>query len=132
MKDNIRIATLVRLAEAYVNNIDQKLFNTKSKQGIKNHIYKITENLTKGRFRDDNWSNVRKVFDAVEEAGFNINWGAENGGYSPDGMRKTYQFTIDFTNAFGTDFTFSGQLICSFCGPMNDPTSVYDMIFQIF
>lgn len=132
MQDNVKIARLVRLIEAHVNDIDQKLFNTKSKQGIKKYIYTITEELTKGRFRDDNWSNVRKVFNAIADAGFEISWGAKNGGYSPDGTMKTYQFTINFTNAFGTDFVFEGQLICSFCGPTNNPHSVYDMAFQIF
>lgn len=129
--ENKKIAKLIRLAEMNMN-IDPKLLKIKSKQGLKAYIYRITDKLTRGAFKDNDWSNVKKVFEVIDKAGLDINWWVENGGYSPDGTRKTYQFEINFKNEYGTKFNFKGQLICSLFGTLSDPTERYDMIFQIF
>ena len=135
--NNIKIAKqLIKLAKDLIANheyeLDNKLYVMKSKTGVKNYIYKYVEKYTKGKFRDEDWSNVKAVFDKIHELGVNLNWYVENGGYSLDGMSKTYKFDIDFINQYGKEIKLSGQLICCFCGTVEDPKSAYDMIFQIF
>lgn len=137
MKQNIKIAKeLVKLAKKIIANneyqLDYKLMKLKSKFGIKNYIYNYVDNFTKGKFRDEDWSNVKRVFDKINELGVNLNWYVEDGGYSLDGMSKTYKFDIDFINQYDNEIKLKGQLICSFCGTVEDPKSQYDMIFQIF
>jgi hypothetical protein len=129
-KSLIKLAKDLLASNAY--ELDEKLSALKSKQGIKNYIYKNVEKYTKGRFRDEDWSNVKIVFDKINELGVNLNWYVEDGGYSLDGMSKTYKFDIDFINKYNQEIKLNGQLICSFCGTVEDPKSVYDMIFQIF
>lgn len=141
MNKNIRIAKeLIKLAKYIVSNnffnkqniIDPKLYKMKTKNGIKNYISHSIDKLIKGHFKDENWSNVKKVFDAISNLGVNLNWYVENGGYSHDLSSKTYKFDISFINFQGKEFQFNGQLICCFCGTVEDPMSTYDMIFQIF
>jgi exonuclease III len=135
--NNIKIAKeLIKLAKDLIANneyeLNVKLSTMKSKQGVKNYIRNYVDNVTKGKFRDEDWSNVKKVFDKIKELGVNLNWYVENGGYSLDGMSKTYKFDIDFENVYNQEIKLSGQLICCFCGIVEDPKSAYDMIFQIF
>lgn len=130
--NNKRIAELIRLAEIHVNEMDPKLYGTKSKIGVRNYIYKITDPFVKGKFSDENWSGVKSVFDVIAKRGLDINWWVENGGYASDRMSKSYQFEINFENMYGTKFKFRGQLMCCFCGSVQDPMSRYDMIFQIY
>jgi exonuclease III len=135
--NNIKIAKeLIKLAKDLIANneyeLNVKLSTMKSKQGVKNYIRNYVDNVTKGKFRDEDWSNVKKVFDKIKELGVNLNWYVENGGYSLDGMSKTYKFDIDFENVYNQEIKLSGQLICCFCGTVEDPKSAYDMIFQIF
>ena len=137
MNKNIQIAKeLIKLAKHIIsnnqNNIDQKLYKMKTKNGIKNYIYHSVDRLVKGHFKDENWSNVKKVFDAISDLGVNLNWYVENGGYSYDLSSKTYKFDINFVNFQEKEFQFHGQLICCFCGTVEDPMSTYDMVFQIF
>lgn len=135
--NNIKIAKeLIKLAKNLIANneyeLNVKLSTMKSKQGAKNYIRNYVDNVTKGKFRDEDWSNVKKVFDKIKQLGVNLNWYVENGGYSLDGMSKTYKFDIDFENVYNQEIKLSGQLICCFCGTVEDPKSAYDMIFQIF
>ena len=135
--NNIKVAKeLIKLAKSLMANdeyeLDVKLSSLKSIQGIKNYIRNYVDDVTKGKFRDEDWSNVKRVFDRIKELGVNLEWGVENGGYSLDGMSKTYKFNIDFINQYGKEIKLNGQLICCFCGTVEDPKSAYDMIFQIF
>ena len=135
--NKIKIAKeLIKLAKNLIANneyeLNVKLSTMKSKQGVKNYIRNYVDNVTKGKFRDEDWSNVKKVFDKIKELGVNLNWYVENGGYSLDGMSKTYKFDIDFENVYNQEIKLSGQLICCFCGTVEDPKSAYDMIFQFF
>ena len=137
MKQNIKLAKeLIKLAKNLIAfdqiELNEKLFKLKSKQGIKNYIHDYVYDITKGHFRDEDWSNVKKVFDRIKQLGVNLNWYVQNGGYSLDGMSKTYKFDIDFINKDNKEIKLNGQLVCCFCGPVQDPKSVYDMVFQIF
>ena len=121
---------IIRLAQQ-IKELDVKLYNMKSKQGVKNYIYKKIHPLTKGFFNDTDWSNVQKVFDAVYDLGVDFTWWVKDGGY--EGFQcKKYNFNIKFTNIEGKTFDFDGLLTCSFCGTVDDPMSRYDMIFQLF
>lgn len=123
---------ITRLAQLLSKKRDQKLFNLKSKSAIKNYIYKVTEPLTKGIFRDENWSNVMRVFNAINDLGVDFDWWVENGGYSVDGSRKEYMFRITLVNTQQKKFEIDGCLTCAFCGTVDDPKNAYDMVFQLF
>lgn len=112
--------------------LNEKIYNTKTKQGITSLIHKYIDPHTKGLFYDTAWENVFKVQNALDNLGINVIWNVINGGYSPDGSSKTYKFEFDVTNFQGKTFNISGQLICCSAGPVDNPWSCYDMIFQIF
>ena len=135
--DRIKTAkSLIKLAKQLLAEqdymLDKKLSTMKSIQGIKNYIRNYVDDLVRGHFKDDDWRNVRNVFDKIKTLGVHVVYGATNGGYSVDGMSKTYDFEIDFINAYNKEIKINGQLTCCFCGSVEDPKSVYDMIFQIF
>ena len=137
MNKNIKIAKeLIAIAKTLLNKhgieIDEKLYNIKTKQGAKNYIRNSINNLIKGHFKDQDWSHVKNVFDAINMLGVNLNWYVEKGGYAIDQSSKTYKFDIEYTNVYGEQMKFKGQLICCFCGTVDDPMSQYDMVFQIF
>jgi len=69
--NNIKIAKeLIKLAKNLIANneyeLNVKLSTMKSKQGAKNYIRNYVDNVTKGKFRDEDWSNVKKVFDKIK------------------------------------------------------------------
>ena len=116
-------------------NIDQKLFNCKNKKQAINYIYKKVGHLTTGFFRDDNWSSVTKVFDAINALGCKFNREVKNGGYhdvkSPSGevtsKYKQYDLTISFVNADDKQIKIIGQLIATAAGDTENWFSRYDM-----
>ena len=137
--DKVRIAKeLAILANSLVaKQLDNKLYNAKSKQTAKNIIYRNIENLTKGIFRDQNWSNVRRIWNRLEQLGLEVNVEVKNGGYFNDRMTKEvsgkkYYFDFEYVNIEGKNFRFQGELICSFCGTVEDPMSAYDISFIIY
>lgn len=128
---------LLRIAKNIGTNLDNKLFNSKSKQRAKNIIYDNISDLTKGIFRDQNWSNVRKVWQRLQRLGLYVNVEVRNGGYFRDRMTgeisgKRYNFDFEYQNVDGKTFKFEGELICSFCGTVEDPMSAYDISFIIY
>lgn len=128
---------LLRIAKNIGTNLDIKLFNSKSKQRAKNIIYDNISDLTKGIFRDQNWSNVRKVWERLQRLGLYVNVEVRNGGYFRDRMTgeisgKRYNFDFEYQNVDGKAFKFEGELICSFCGTVEEPMSAYDISFIIY
>lgn len=115
--------------------IDEGLFNCKTKQAAIRYIYKKVNHLTTGFFHDDNWSNVMKVFDNISALGCNFNWEVKNGGYhdvkNPSGevtsKYKQYDLTISFTNVNDKQIKIIGQLIATAAGDTEDWFSKYDM-----
>ena len=137
MENNIQ-KKIIKIAKRIISSqVDQKLFNKKTKQNAKNYIYKQVQLLTRGFFRDEDWSNVRKVWEKIESLGVDLDVEVKNGGYFNDRTTgkiagKTYHFNIHFQNIQGKQFDLPGELICSFCGTVDDPMSVYDMAFIIY
>ena len=73
----IKIANIINAND----NLDEKLFNAKTKQTAIRYIYKTVNHLITGFFHDDNWSNVMKVFDAIKTLGVDLDWSVKDGGY---------------------------------------------------
>ena len=121
---------LIKIAKELL--LDEKLFKLKGKSSARNYIRNKIDPYIRGMFRDDDWRHVKKVFEEIKELGVDLDWWVDNGGYSSDGMSKTYQFKIEYKNIYNNQMILRGQLICSFCGTIEDPRSVYDMTFQIF
>ena len=138
MNKNIMAKQLLRIAKLLTaKQLDDKLYKAKSKQTAKNIIYRNIENLTKGIFRDQNWSNVRKIWERLEYLGLDVNVQVKNGGYFNDRMTgeiagKKYNFDFEYNNIEGKLFRFEGELICSFCGTVEDPMGAYDISFIIY
>ena len=130
-----RIEKIARRITA--GDIDTKLFWAKSKQTAKNIIYRNVQTLIKGIFRDDDWRYVNRVFDRLRRLGLQVVVTVKNGGYFEDRRThktagKKYDFTLSYVNIQGKTFKFDGQLICSFCGSVNDPTQAYDISLIIY
>lgn len=125
---------LIKLANRI--KIDDILYNISSKQSAKNYIRKYVEPLTKGIFRDDDWSNVHKVFDKMRELGLDVEVDVIDGGYHENEygniVSKEYQWKTEFENKDGKIFKLSGSLTCGFCGSSEKPYDEYDMVFQIY
>jgi hypothetical protein len=99
----------------------------KTKSALRNRIYKIVAPLTKGIFNDSDWSNVRAVFSALEQAGVSVT--IERADYRQGETHptcKNWDLTIE---AFG--MKLSGHLVASFCGTVSDPTCRYDICFIV-
>lgn len=138
MKKELISKELLKITKSLIaKQLDNKLYNTKNKQTAKNIIYRNIENLTKGIFRDQNWSNVRRIWDRLKQLGLDVNVEVKNGGYFNDRYTgqiagKKYYFDFEFSNIEGKLFRFEGELICSFCGTVEDPMSAYDISFIIY
>lgn len=138
MKKELIAKQILKIAKSLIaNDLDNKLLWAKSKQTAKNIIYRNIENLTKGIFRDQNWSNVRRIWKRLEQLGLDVNVEVKNGGYFNDRMTKEiagkkYYFDFEYNNIEGKLFRFQGELICSFCGTVEDPMSAYDISFIIY
>lgn len=127
---------LIKIADELEQiNIDQKLFNCKTKQNAIRYIYKKVGHLTTGFFHDDNWSNVMKVFNAINALGCKFNWGVKDGGYHDvknsygevTSKYKQYDLTISFINVQDKQIKINGQLIATGAGDTDDWFGRYDM-----
>ena len=105
----------------------------KSKTTARNIIYKIVGDLTKGRFRDDSWENINKIWSKLNENG--IKNDVMNTYYTKtdqgDLAGKTWQFEISFVNNKGKEDKLNGTLNAHFCGSVQNPTEVYDISFIV-
>ena len=109
----------------------ESAINGKSKQAAKNFIYKITQNLTKGFFRDEAWENVQKIWETLSsQYGIDviINNAEYRNGENSIPTAKKWGIEIPFIDNKGKERKLVGYLIASFCGEMNDPTSRYDLV----
>ena len=132
----------MKIADAIekLDDLDEGLFNCKTKQTAIRYIYKRVNHLITGFFHDDNWSNVMKVFKELESLGCQFNWEVKNGGYhdvkGPDGnitsKYKQYDLTISFTNVNGKEIKIGGQLIATAAGNEDDWFSRYDIALILF
>lgn len=95
-----------------------------TKKTIINHVYSMInkQKLCSRLYRDEDWSNVRNFFSAIEKLGYKVSWWVENGGYRHDGHCKDYQCEI----ALG-DIVARGYVSAAAAGTMADPWSAYDL-----
>lgn len=107
--------------------------NGRSKQSARNYVYKIVGNLTKGFFKDEDWSNIRKIWDALDAN--NIENELTNNYYLKDDQgnlqSKTWNFELPFINNKGNPDKLIGTLNAHFAGSVQDPTDKYDMSFIV-
>jgi hypothetical protein len=98
-----------------------------NKNVIKNHVYKMVESkrLCSKLYRDEDWSNVRAFFKAIEDLGYKVSYWVENGGYRTfenGGQCKDYQLTISLGEIVVNGYLTAGQ-----AGTVADPWSAYDL-----
>ena len=117
-------------------SLDQKLFNSKTKQTAIKYIYKKVDNLITGFFHDSDWQNVIKVFNAIKSLGVDLQWGVKDGGYHDvkDGQGnvtskyKQYDLQIKFDNCNNKTIVIKGNLIATDASDSeDDPFSRYDI-----
>jgi len=100
----------------------------RSKVSAKNFIYKQITPLMNGIFRDEDWSNVRKIWDKFGEMGLDWDFNKNSeyyGGMPPQG--KTWFFEIRFVGNNGRPQTISGYLTAAGAGTVEDPLESYDI-----
>jgi hypothetical protein len=105
---------------------DKSAIDGRSKQSAKNVIYNKITPLTQGFFRDDAWQNVKKIFEAFGQLGFD--WdilGAKYVGNPPSS--KKWEFEILFTDNNGKPQKFWGQITAAAAGTDDDPFTPYDL-----
>jgi len=109
------------------------VINGKSKQSARNYIYRIVGDLTKGFFRDEDWSNVSAIWKRLDE--HHIENNLVHTEYFKDDQGnlagKTFKFEVPFVNNKGREDVLYGTLTAHFAGTVLDPTSVYDISFVI-
>lgn len=102
----------------------------KTKQAIKNQIYRTIQSLTSKIYRDEDWSNVFHLVDRIKEEGVEVSCFPNGcGGYrsNNEGQQwKEYKVEMQCNG-----FQFDGLLICAFCGTVENPYSAYDMSLVI-
>jgi len=117
----------------YKKSQHQSAINGKSKQSARNFIYRIVGDLTKGVFRDEDWSNVNAIWKRLDE--YRIENNLVDTEYFKDGRGdlagKMWKFEVPFVNNKGKPSVLYGTLTAHFAGTVLDPTSVYDISFVI-
>lgn len=116
---------------------DATLAKVKTPTKARKIIYDTVD--TKGVFDDDHWQKVTDIVDQIRSLGADVTyWPADDSrhsaGYSndPDIPEKIYLMRIKFKNAEGKEFIIDGSIICSGCGKISDPLSMYDCTVVLF
>ena len=111
----------------------ESAINGKSKQSARSFIYRIVGDMTKGFFRDEDWSNVNAIWKRLDE--YNIENNLVGTEYFKDERGelagKMFKFEVPFVNNKGREDVLHGTLTAHFAGTVLDPTSVYDISFVI-
>ena len=97
----------------------------KSKSGKAAVIWRAiaASGLCKGPLSDLDWSNQRKLVEAIEKTGIVLDLQkADYFDYPNGGKTWSYLFRE------GDKTLFNGIITASFCGSMEDPTSKYDLV----
>lgn len=103
------------------------IIDGKGKQSAINLIYKKITPLTQGLFRDDNWSNIKRIYNAFGEMNldFDILGNEYYGGFPPQGKR--WKFEINFKDNGGKDRKIFGNITAAGAGTVEDPLERYDI-----
>lgn len=129
------------LDEVVSRAIKTVIRESNEKRKMINRIYKATHDITSHLYRDENWSGVHDVCDAIEDAGYEVDLSVKDGGYRnslggntlytgrPDvSYWKEYLLTI--TSEDGV--TVEGHLNCHAAGTFEDPFERYDMSLVLY
>jgi hypothetical protein len=107
-------------------------FDNVAKETLKKRLYKKTMPLSRGFFKDDNWSAVYKIFKIFTDLG--LDWDiyeSHYGNHKYDRTmpmeRKVWYFEIHFTNNKGKKNKIHGSLTAAGAGTVEDPLSKYDI-----
>jgi len=94
----------------------------------------ILEPFTHGLFRDDDWSNITRIFKALTENDIPYELTKTFYGHSeingnPDS--KTWVFEINFVNEKGRPTILYGRIVASGAGSVESPLDKYDIVAYI-
>lgn len=88
--------------------------------------YKAIGKATSKKYYDSNWQGVKDVVTSIIDSDKNVTLYMEKAAYEgtigQEGHRKVYDYTIT-----GYDKDIKMQIVCSFCGTIEDPMSAYDI-----
>jgi len=105
-----------------------------NKNKLKAMIYKRTEGILKGIFRDDGWVPVHAFFRVLrDEMQLDYDLDRAEYGKNSEGVpsNKTWTFHIDFTNQNQKPDTIYGRLVAAGAGGASDPLESYDLVMTL-
>lgn len=93
-------------------------------------VNEVLSRHTKGFFRDEDWSNVKRaVWDELEREG--ITYSITSAEYQKDDrgvpVSKTWKLQIEWVNDRGQAQTMYGVVVAAGAGTVEDPMSRYDL-----
>lgn len=105
-----------------------------TKQRAARKVNEVLSRHTKGFFRDEDWSNVKRVWDALAAEG--IDYTITNTFYDKDQntqvpTSKTWRFEIEFQNDRGRPMKLYGVLTAAGAGSVQDPLERYDIVAYV-
>ena len=106
-----------------------------SNDNARRFVRRIGDPLTKGFFKDEAWENIRKIWDALNQAG--IDWTLTGAEYDKNDTSvmptsKTWKIEIYFTNKNNKPTTLYGTVTAHGAGSVQDPLDRYDITFIVF
>jgi hypothetical protein len=118
-----------KTAQELTNPLDGR-----SNPSARNYVNKLVHPYTKGIFSDQDWSNVKRVWDALDSAG--LNWVMRGSQYYKDEEQrpssKEWKFEVYFTNKNGRPTTLHGTLTAHGAGSVEDPLDRYDITCVVY
>jgi len=128
-----------KIAQTDMNSVSPKQttpnpLDGRSNASARNAVHKLVYPHTKGLFSDQDWSNVNKVWDAMNTVGLDWNLVDTEYGKNNEGTLsyKVWRFEINFTNKTGRPTTLHGVLTAHGAGTVQDPLSKYDITVSVF
>jgi hypothetical protein len=123
-------AELLRVARSLIgsNRLDGV-----SKAKAARFVNNLMNPLTKGFFRDEDWSNVDKIWKALTREGIEYSMTKTSYSTDRDGTPngKTWMFQIEFVNDQGRATTLYGTVVASGAGSVKDPLDRYDIVAYV-
>lgn len=108
---------------------DYSLIQGKTVQTAKKRINDLLSHYTQGIFSDDSWRQIKKIWDAMTDAG--IDWTLLKSEYKHNDKgipnSKTWQFEIKFIDNNGREKKMIGYIIAAGSGSISDPLEKYDV-----
>ena len=122
-----RIARMITAKELH-----PKLFTIKSPMTAYKWLMNTIAPVLKGIKRDTSWENIRRVEEAIQDTGVELEHGkVDSSNYHIDGGSKTYEYTVSYKNIDGKTIILDLQLMACSAGTVDDPWSAYDLILML-